>query len=146
MKKRRVDHIHHPMHAKKKTESWKIALLHWLQAGFMIPMLLGLAFDLTWSTFIQADFFWKNIVTVFVYPLITFLGVLYSTRVIKHSYQGFDPKEILLLSTLYILIVSGCARIYGLLFYTYNLSGYIEMTAFALRVLVYYWASKKYLS
>lgn len=134
------------MYNKKQTESWKIALLHWLQAGFMIPLILGMAFDLTWATIIQADFFWKNITTLFIYPLITLLGVLYSTRVIKHSYQGFNPNEILKLSTLYILIVSGGARIYGLLVYTYAIDGYIEMIAFALRVLVFYFVSKKLLS
>ncbi len=134
------------MYNKKQTESWKIALLHWLQAGFMIPMLLGMAFDLTWAIIIQADFFWKNVTTLLVYPLITLLGVLYSTRVIKHSYTGFDPKEILKLSTFYILIVSGGVRVYGLLFYSYEIGGYIEMTAFALRVLVFYFVSKKLLS
>ena len=82
------------------------------------------------------------VVTVVFYPLAMWLAVKYSARYLDKTYIISNAKQVVILSTVYIIIVGGGFRVAGVIS---EGSITIEHFAFFLAIIAFYFASKKYI-
>lgn len=131
---------------KKQSAAWYIAATHWLTSGFVIPLIstfiIGSIIFLVFKKDPETAGTVFDFASIFYYPLVAWLGVMYSARYINKKYIIKNSSEIVKLSTLYIIVLGGGYRLFQII-NTYNLKG--EYIGFILAVVAFYIASKKYI-
>lgn len=128
------------MKPKKASADWYIAATHWLTATismvvFSIVVGIILALISQNPTVILIGF-------IILYPLMMWLAVKYSARFLDKTYVIKNANQIVILSTIYIVIVGGGFRVMSFLS-----KGVItpDHIGFLLAIIVFYIASKKYI-
>ncbi len=145
------------MHDKKQSTPWRIALIHLVISGFIIPWLFSIVFvPILYLLFRRVSGetdvpLWLYLLVLVLSPIVIWLRVRYSTQFIGKKYIVHDSEKILRLSMFYVVsthilclvgmhvffltvfntITDGCLTI----FYTITL----------LEMIVFYISSKKYL-
>jgi|SRR3989344_119740 len=96
-----------PSKPKKVSANWYIAATHYLTAGFVVPFIGGLIvavalgqLKITDATTVQAISFIASL--AFIY-----LGVLYASRYVNKTYSINDPRPIVNLATIYLVVLRG---------------------------------------
>lgn len=94
------------METTKQPASWYLAGLHFLTAGFAVPVLIGAAaFVLLY--FVSFESIVLRLVISFVLAIFsTWLGVRYSARYIHETYRVDDAESIVVLSTIFLAVLS----------------------------------------
>jgi uncharacterized membrane protein YhiD involved in acid resistance len=128
------------MKEKKNSADWYIAATHWLTAtigmaifGAVIGIILALISQN--PTIIMVGI-------IILYPLMMWLAVKYSARYLDKTYVIKNTNQIVILSTIYIVIVGGGYRVMNLLSKGILTADHI---GFAIAIIVFYFASKKYI-
>ncbi len=83
-------------------------------------------------------------VTIVTPPLIFWLGVKYSASYINKTYVVQDPKEIALLSTIYLVIIGGGYRLHAYI-YNVGVDVPVSLAVFIVGAVVFYISSKTYI-
>jgi len=128
------------MKEKKNSADWYIAATHWLTATItMVVFAVVLGIILALITQNQAVILVGYII---LYPLMMWLAVKYSVRYLDKTYIIKNANQIVILSTIYIVIVGGGIRVMGFIS-----NGIItpDHIGFALAIIVFYFASRKYI-
>lgn len=126
------------MKEKKVSADWYIAATHWLTATITMTILgviIGVVLIL-----ISQDPIIVALGFIILYPLCMWFAVKYSVKYLSNTYFIKNTNQIVILSTIYLIIVGGGFRLLdfkGLVTY--------EHIGFVLAVFVFYFASKKYL-
>ena len=134
---------------KKKSANWYIAATHLLTAGLVVPFLIGiilalLAYIWVSSTHIILTQVQFQISIIIIYPVMMFLGSMYSARYINKHYIVSNNVSIANLSVIYLIVLGVLYRLPILLKgFSYGLA--LNALAFIIGVGVFYWASKKYI-
>jgi uncharacterized SAM-binding protein YcdF (DUF218 family) len=128
------------MKEKKASADWYISATHWLTATItmvIFSVVLGfiLALITQNTTIILIGF-------ILLYPLMMWLAVKYSARYLNKTYVIKNANQIVILSTIYIVIVNGGLRILSFLSNGVITADHI---GFALAIIVFYFASRKYI-
>lgn len=125
---------------KKQSAEWYIAATHWLTAtiasvvfGVVIGIILALISNNPVVLFVGF---------IIIYPLMMWFAVKYSARYLDKKYVIKNPNNIVILSTIYILLVGGGFRVYSFIANSVFTS---DLIGFILAVIVFYIASKKYI-
>jgi hypothetical protein len=128
------------MKEKKNSADWYIAATHWLTATFtmvVFAVVLGIILSLVTQnpTVVLLGF-------IILYPLMMWLAVKYSARYLDKTYIIKNANQIVILSTIYIVIVGGGIRVMDFIS-----NGIItpDHIGFALAIIVFYFASRKYI-
>ena len=132
------------MKEKKASADWYIAATHWLTAtvamvifgiimGFIIGIISGLVSN-NESVILVA--------TIISYPIAMLVAVKYSAQYLDKTYVISNANQIVILSTVYLVIVGGGFRVMGILSGGSITADHI---GFAIAIVVFYFASKKYI-
>jgi hypothetical protein len=127
------------MKEKKVSADWYIAATHWLTTlitATVGSVLFVLLFTITGNPLIVF------IASMIAWPFMVWLGIIYSVRYLNKSYIIKNPNQIVILSTIYLVIVAGGFRLYE-----FMQTGVIQMEyiSFVVGVIIFYFLSKKYL-
>ncbi len=140
------------MHGKRQLASRRIAVIHLLISSFVVPMII----IAIWAVVLELVFtiLGKNseskasligflpILYLLLVPLISWIGVMYSARVINKTYFIKDSDEIAKLATIYFLVTSGGYKLFQII----KGSGLtISVIYILLATFVLYIASKRYI-
>jgi len=126
------------MKEKKVSADWYIAATHWLTSSVAMAILGALI------GFVLLLIFQNPIILalgfIVIYPLCMWFAVKYSVKYLGNTYLIKNANQIVILSTIYLIIVGGGLRLLdfkGVVTY--------ENIGFVLAVFVFYFSSKKYL-
>lgn len=131
------------MKSKKESADWYIAATHWLTAGFAIPFVLALVLGIPLTLILG-----KENITLLAFAFIIlsilsiWLGVIYSSKYLNKTYIIKNADQIVILSTIYLVLVGGGFRVYKFIqtgVFTY------EYIGFAIGIIIFYFVSKKYI-
>lgn len=144
---------------KKQAASWKIAVIHWLIGGFVIPTVGSrvLAMLVPHGLY-SSNIIIGSIVTYAVSILIVFLGAMYSAKYVSRKYAIQDSVSVVKLATTYFVIQSIASWIF-LLFLITKVPVFALVMSIALpppllllglivgivNVFVFYFVSRKYI-
>ncbi len=130
------------MKQKKNSSDWYIATTHWLTAGFAVPFLIALIIGAP-LTLAFADNPKLLMPILMLLSLVSiWLGVIYSSKYVNKTYIIKDANKVVTQSTIILVLIGGGFRLWKLLqtgILTY------ESIAFVGVVLIFYFASKKYI-
>ncbi|MFH1423882.1 MAG: hypothetical protein ABIG29_02955 [Candidatus Nealsonbacteria bacterium] len=96
------------MKEKKKSSNWYIAATHYLTAGFVIPLIIGLIASFILLPLIK--FGSPLLIMVFLLAiriLSIWLGTIYSANYLKKTYIIGDKAKIINLATMYLVVLNG---------------------------------------
>lgn len=134
------------MKEKKASADWYIAATHWLTSGFVIPLILGFVAIMVLAAIIgsgaSANTFTVSVAIIILTPIFFWLGVMYSAKYLDKTYVIKNAQNIVLLSTVYLVVIGGGYRLYQFLQTGIFKDEYI---GFILGLLAFYLASKKYI-
>lgn len=131
------------MENKKQSASWNIAATHWLTSGFVVPFIINIVVLYTFRGLGKAALPLTWIVLILP-PIVYWLGVMYSASYINKKYIITNSNEIALLSTIYLVVIVGGFRTIGWMRSDLE-SILIDVAIFVISVIVFYFASKKYI-
>ena len=127
----------------KINSMWQVAFIHWLVAGFLIPFVVFSLASLLWRS-LGLSFITAEIIDVALALLVLWLGVRFSISQMVRKYSGINLVEIAKLSLVYVIVVSGGARIYSLFYTTsFDLMLAINWVGFVLSTITFYLATRK---
>lgn len=134
------------MKERKQSADWNIAATHWLTSGFAIPFLMTFIIGIPLVILIGE----KNIIPLaiassIVYFFSIWLGIIYSSKYIAKTYIVKDKDKIANLATIYLAVLGGGFRLYGLFTKGVSIELIIDACAFVIIVLIFHIFSKKYL-
>ena len=131
------------MKEKKMSADWYVAATHYLTAGFVMPLLIGII--------ASAVIMLLPVLEVISMPLSLVLsllsiwfGVWYSAGYLKKTHIIKDPNKIIKLSTIYLVVIQFLYCIYLALAQDIVLAG-IQLVSLVIMALIFYFASKKYI-
>jgi len=128
---------------KKEVKDWYISATHYLTSGFIIPFFVGLlAFVIIFYTAGEENFPKFVLHLRFLWLVSLWFGVIYSSKYLEKTYIIKNSDKIINLSTLYFLIIGILYRMYN---FSLEVDYFIDFLFFFVAVLVFYFASKKYL-
>ncbi|PIZ96295.1 MAG: hypothetical protein COX80_01805 [Candidatus Magasanikbacteria bacterium CG_4_10_14_0_2_um_filter_33_14] len=128
---------------KKEVKDWYISATHYLTSGFIIPFFVGLlAFVIIFYTAGEENFPKFVLPLSFLWLVSLWFGVIYSSKYLEKTYIIKNSDKIINLSTLYFLIIGILYRMYN---FSLEVDYFIDFLFFFVAVLVFYFASKKYL-
>ena len=136
------------MKQKKQSSNWYIAATHYLTAGFAIPLIIGLIaaftlFPLLEKTGSEILVILSNIVLL---VLSIWFGVMYSARYLRSTYIIQNPKPIINISTIYMVVLVTIFLIIQILIKnTVGINILYDSVFFGVRVALFYIASSKYI-
>ena len=128
------------MKPKKTSADWYIAATHWLTAtiaSVIFSVVIGILIAI-----ISQNPIIIMIGFIILYPLMMWFAVKYSARYLDKTYIIKNANQIVILSTVYLVIVGGGLRLYNFLQNGILKDDYI---GFALALIVFYFASKKFI-
>lgn len=133
------------MKEKKQSKDWYIAATHWLTAGFVMPLIVGLILGIPVMLITgenNAVLFQVLMQIIWIFTI--WLGVMYSAKFLAKTYIIKDSNNIARLATIYLGVVGSLVRIKNLsngmdVIYVINL------VFFVVGVAVFYILSKKYI-
>lgn len=135
------------MKQKKQSSNWYIAATHYLTAGFVIPLIMGLVASFALIPLLNIGS--EILIVLFnliVLALSVWFGVMYSARYLRSAYVIQNPKPIINLSTTYMVVLVMAFLIVQILMKNivgmYILYGFVF---FGVRVALFYIASSKYI-
>lgn len=131
------------MKPKKESADWYIAATHWLTAGFAIPFVLALVLGIPLTLILGKENIGLLALAFIILNILSiWLGVIYSSRYLNKTYVIKNADQIVILSTIYLVLVGGGLRAYKFVqtgVFTY------EYIGFAVGVIIFYLISKKYI-
>lgn len=127
------------MKPKKNSTDWYIAATHWL-TSMVASGILGAIVIIAVAAFTNNSTI-DLIATIIVSPLVMWLAVKMSASYVNKTYVVKNASQIILLSTVYLVIVAGGYRVYGFINTGVFQNEYI---GFIIALIVFYIASKKY--
>lgn len=137
--------------SKKQSANWRIALAHYLIAGFAVPFVggLSLTFFYYYALSPLSDTAYL-VLGVGETMLLTFIGVILGAKYIRRRYRIPDASSVANLSTAYIVVLTGLWMSANMLFLSQLAEVpitemIIASVESALGILVFYVASKKYI-
>jgi len=94
------------MKQKKQSADWYIAATHYLTAGFVLPLIIGLiaGFIIVFLGILEGALTY-NIIIFVVFVLSIWLGIIYSSGYINKTYIIKDVSAISRLSTIYFVLI-----------------------------------------
>ena len=128
------------MKEKKNSSEWYIAATHWLTA--MVSSVIFGAIIIFLLAMITQNPMVVLVGMIVLNPVVMWFAVKYSARYLDKTYVIRDASNIVLLSTIYLVIVAGGYRAYHFVNTGVFQNEYI---AFILALIVFYIASKKYI-
>ncbi|TSC62598.1 MAG: hypothetical protein Athens041674_459 [Parcubacteria group bacterium Athens0416_74] len=136
---------------KKQSATWRIALAHYLIAGFAVPFVgsLSLTFFYYYALPVLTDTTYL-VLGVGETMVLTFIGVILGAQYIRRKYRITDVSSVANLSAAYIVVFTGLWMSANMLFLSQLAEVPVtEMTIAsiesALGILVFYFSSKKYI-
>jgi hypothetical protein len=137
---------------KREEVAWKIAIIHCLTAGFVMPLIISFIGAVLLTLVLPTEFFYNFYGTVST-PLILnalgiYFGVLISVKFLNKTYIMTDKVKIINLSTIYTFIVTFVLLCIS--FTTVTLvtgeNLFLSLISLIVTTVLFYIFSKKYLS
>lgn len=134
------------MKERKQSADWNIAATHWLTSGFAIPFLTALILGIPLVILLGKDnAIPLAIASSIIYFFSIWLGVIYSSKYITKTYIVNDKNKIANLATIYLAVLGGGFRLYGLMTKGISIESIIDACTFVVIVIIFHIFSKKYL-
>ncbi len=137
--------------AKKQSANWRIAAVHALIVGLAVPFVGGLAltFFYYYALPVLTDTTYL-LLGVGETMMLTFIGVVLGAKYIRRKYRVSDASSIVNLSTAYVVVLTGLWMSADMFFLSQlaevpTIEMAIASAESALGILVFYFASKKYI-
>jgi len=132
------------MKEKKEVSIWYASATFYLTAGFAMPFIAGIIYDLFISRFIGGETL-SNIVSI-VFGLIgIWIGIVYAAKYIKKAYIIRDAKKLVNISTIYLIILPFILLIGIYLFSgTFGIGPIAVIITIAIRAAIFYPLSRFY--
>lgn len=93
---------------KKTMKDWHVALIHFLLAGILFPLISGIVIAFILARFLGRALAPSGIAAAIISILVIWIGIRYSVRLLRQKYEISNPQNVSKLAAIfYFLIPTG---------------------------------------